>query len=368
MSLLRTLLIDVAIAIAVLAVGEIVVRTFAPQQLRVEPVGLHETFEEGGYGFRPGANAPVNVGVGPVDVRINSLGMRDRERGPKEPGEYRILAVGNSFNANYGVRQEEMYTAVLERDLSARSDERVTVLNGGVEGWGPPAYLRFVEKEIDRVEPDLLLVMFFTQSDHVLADRVPKMQLRDGRIVQAGGGGLRETAERLFQTANGALEGRSHLFVLLRDWLDGPLWAVGLRPYPFSPTYRTDFNADGRYDVTYELYGRMRDLAASRGVKMLVLVVPAMIEFDEVTRTRYERYLRLDPSRLDVDAPRLAAERALDALGIPWLDLQPVFLDSNRHGPVYSQEYQHWNAAGNEIAAREISRWIREHDPRWRGR
>lgn len=97
-----------------------------------------------------------------VAFRINSLGLRDRELGPKRPGVVRVLCLGDSFTVGYGVKPEEAWPKQLERLLNERAaPKRFEVVNAAVE-----AYSTFDEWHLLRgrglaLEPDLVVVGFY---------------------------------------------------------------------------------------------------------------------------------------------------------------------------------------------------------------
>src|SRR2546426_7316948 len=75
-----------------------------------------------------------------VDVRINSLGFRDREVVLPKPAEvFRILAVGDSVTFGFGVDLAETYVKQLEGRLTplAGGGRRVEVVNAGLGDTGP---------------------------------------------------------------------------------------------------------------------------------------------------------------------------------------------------------------------------------------
>src|SRR5262245_17000272 len=47
-------------------------------------------------------------------IETNSQGLRGPEVGPREPGELRILLLGDSFAAGFEVEQRETFAALLE--------------------------------------------------------------------------------------------------------------------------------------------------------------------------------------------------------------------------------------------------------------
>ena len=101
-----------------------------------------------------------------AEVRISRQGIRDREYGPKAPGEYRILLLGDSFTMGHGLAEEETISRRLER-LLAMGDRSapVTVINCGVGGYAPWQERMFLRKRGFPLEPDLVILQLFPGND-----------------------------------------------------------------------------------------------------------------------------------------------------------------------------------------------------------
>jgi hypothetical protein len=103
------------------------------------------------------ANAVVNAWG--KELRTNELGFRDRPIGPKRPGEYRIVVLGDSFTVSAGVAFEDIYTTRLERLLGAR------VVNLAVGGYNIVQYALTLQEVGLALEPDLVIVALFPDND-----------------------------------------------------------------------------------------------------------------------------------------------------------------------------------------------------------
>lgn len=95
-------------------------------------------------------------GGGGQDGPINDLGFRGQPITLAKPkGTYRILSLGESTTYGYGVEFNETYSYVLERSL--RKEKPIQVINGGVRVWSTYQSVRFLDREIERLEPDMVL-------------------------------------------------------------------------------------------------------------------------------------------------------------------------------------------------------------------
>ena len=152
---LRALLQSVAVAAILLVALELGARLWTA----AEPEGPAPTVSAPGAAM--GQTLPGNPhllwelapGTWPVEggtARVNALGMRDGERGPRQ--RPRALVVGDSSIFGFGVDQDELFTTLLEAELQA------DVVNAGVPGWSSVQALNMLHLRGLSLDPDLLIV------------------------------------------------------------------------------------------------------------------------------------------------------------------------------------------------------------------
>ena len=118
-----------------------------------------------GWSLEPGARGRY-VGPRPFPIEfdsaieINSLGLRGPEPGPRQPGELRVLFLGDSVLAGFEVEQSETFTALLEAELRGRFSQPLTVINGGVRGYGTDQSLLWYRERGLALAPDLVVLVF----------------------------------------------------------------------------------------------------------------------------------------------------------------------------------------------------------------
>ncbi|MED6336082.1 MAG: GDSL-type esterase/lipase family protein [Planctomycetota bacterium] len=105
---------------------------------------------------------------GCVSVRSNSLGLRHEEIGPRSPGDFRVLAIGDSFTFGMGVRQQDTWVKQLESLLGAQHHSQVEVINAGLaEGAHEPTrYAAWLAETGLSLQPDLVVVGFCLNDIH----------------------------------------------------------------------------------------------------------------------------------------------------------------------------------------------------------
>ena len=179
----------------------VVVARQARQQVRIESDPIDMVDDELGYRLRPDLRGAQLVIPGrPVppsfhlsfDARTagKSSVRRIREfvvdtnsrgfRGPEFPatpaeGTVRVVCMGDSITFGWGVREAEGYVRVAEEEASrarAADRPRFEMINAGVPGYGLDVVLRYLERDIVALQPDLVTVCKLgnLRADDPLAD------------------------------------------------------------------------------------------------------------------------------------------------------------------------------------------------------
>lgn len=234
-----------------------------------------------------------------VPLRANALGMADEERTPAKPrGAFRIAVLGDSYSTPWGVPREQGWVSRLQGSL--REDgARVEVLDFAVPGYGPEEYAAVLERKALAFAPDLVLVGWCGENDHLEGNGKAFAELYRERR----GDGLKAS--------------------YLADWLRTAWRAEAPRPR-YTPAERAFVS---------------RELAALRSLagKVPLVVVqlgmrdPRSAELGELVAGAGARFL-------DAGAPFFG--KPLRPWTLNALDLHP-------------------NAAAHEVYAREIAGWLR---------
>jgi lysophospholipase L1-like esterase len=109
----------------------------------------------------------------------NRLGLRWPEVAAKQPGEYRILSLGESSTFARRVPPDANYSAVLERELRKVVAMPVRVVNAGVPGYSLLQGVNFLLYRGLDLEPDAVM-LYFGQNDFLpVAHRVKRHSLTE---------------------------------------------------------------------------------------------------------------------------------------------------------------------------------------------
>lgn len=338
-----TVLLAVSI-LASAAAGEALVRLFRPEFVAgPDPIGnpfwRHDP--ELGWSHIAGAEGTFSRPEFTHHVRINGAGWRDRERALDKPsGLFRIVVLGDSYTWGHGVEDEEIFTRLLEGRLPG-----VEVLNLGLSASATDQQLLILRKHGLAYHPDLVLVMVsrndFAGNLETMEGSYPKPVFR-----LEEGGALRLTNVPVprvpwLSRVHYRLRRRLGLLNLIESVLQGRSEGGGPAARGRPPT--------DPYDVICALLGEMRRETEAAGASFAVALAPS------------SAHTYLDPIP-PLEAKRFQVIRDFGAReSVPVLDLVPAFREAARAGGRTDLHYpldKHWNAAGHEVAARELARLL----------
>ena len=291
-----------------------------------------------------------------LGIRANSYGFNDLEPSKgRQGGTFRILGIGDSFAFGTVPYQHNFLTLLDDhlRDAFGNTE----VLNMGIPSISTHHYLRLLENEGFRFEPDAVVLTFFIGNDfdtHLDRDQVQKKE-----------GGLYLVAffRYLFKVLP-SFEGQPFKAGIYED--EAPSMAP--KPYRIVLKRRVKlFWTESPYyqqklPIVLELLDRIHAECEARDVELLVVLIPDEIQVDPEVRAQMiqEAPPGAELNAFDMDRPSLLLKQGIERQGIEVLDLLPTMRLAADSGPVYRPRDTHWNIRGNEIAAREIAGRIRE--------
>jgi hypothetical protein len=100
-----------------------------------------------------------------IETRFDKFGFREGGGDPLDRGAYRIFVYGDSFIQGSYSSVENTFAGKLAQYLDQQTSMPVSVVNAGVDGYGPDqVYLRMV-RELPEFNPDLVVVSLFADND-----------------------------------------------------------------------------------------------------------------------------------------------------------------------------------------------------------
>ena len=257
----------------------------------------------------------------------NSLGLRNPEIGIKKPaGTKRILVLGDSVAAD-----ADGFVTILRHRLK----DRAQVINGAIPGYTIYQERLYLERDLLRLEPDLVVLQYSTNDNHKFLHRFDP---------EAGFLVTEEARRALVPDQRDPLSWlprNSYLAFRLRFAL--LTWRTEQESgYPWDKL--PDLAAAWR-DESWDEYGEhvlaIHKMLRNAGSRLALIVAPLAAQFDP-------GMLRHDPGYVLKPQSKLAAicRRA----HVPMLDLHPVFY-KHQGWKLYRGDGIHFNERGHQVTA-----------------
>jgi hypothetical protein len=348
---------------------------------------FYKTDEYRGYALRPGAEG-WSRSEGEAYIKINSVGLRDREHTKVKPANtIRLAILGDSYAEANQVSIQDTFWAVLERNLAKcpfLSGREVEVINFGVSGYGTAQELMTLRHKVWDYSPDIVVLAFLTGNDVTDNFRAfgadplrPYFEYKNGDLV-LDDGFRKEVAYRARQTLLASvgywainysrvvqiINAAQHKFFAyfrekpeIQDQDKSIDEELGLD----SKIYLEPSDQDWRdaWQVTGRLIVLMRDEAKKHEADFWVVTLSNAIQVHPDPSVRQAFMQRLGVSTLFYPDLRIKALGARE--GFPALNLAQKFqLYAEQHG-VFLHGFHpnlgrgHWNARGHRLAGEVIA-------------
>lgn len=281
-----------------------------------------------------------------IELRINARGHRDDESRPgAHRGYRRILALGDSITAGDYLAHEELWTEVLEADLSRRwRSPRLEVVNTAIGNIGLEDELAILA-ENRHLQPDLVILAHYLNdaqpSERVLWQRGSSGVARHSLLVQAGlnlelliGLTLNYRMPRQPARPRTWSPPPSDL-----DWRNDPedLRALAsLRQHDWGSAW-----TDSHWTSIAAGFDRLSALSHRDGFDVLIAMFPVLYQVE---------------ANFVEDSPQRRVAELAKQRDFGFVDLLPT-LRATRAGPSFL-DHCHFDERGHAIVARALSDWI----------
>ena len=316
-------------------------------------------------------------------------------RNPTVRERIEVAVLGDSFVDAMTSPREESWPARLEQ-ITGKA-----VQNYGTSSFGPQQELYALQDYAIRHQPREVVLGYFAGNDLFDAERFDRWEHGgDKPGEEATGWRLKKKYRRyetlyLFTIAQVALPARARpkessvAFTKTaapgfdRGAYEIPTESGASLRFAFMPPYlqklassRAELERSRGWELVRDALTKMRETCAEHGSRLTVLFIPSK---DEVYWPLVERslgqeelkrsidfissYNHMPLQAADIRANRLAQNELMRefcaAAGISFLDLTPALEQAAASGrAVYFADDAHWNAAGHEIAAQELARFL----------
>lgn len=260
---------------------------------------------------------------------INSLGFRDREHeGQKAKHTKRILIVGDSITYGQMVDYDKIFPVVLEKILNQENEDEIEVISMGQMGWNTVEQLEALKTNGFNFQPDLVIVAF-TYNDPQIKDNPAGEEIQDP-----------ERSILPWRTVDQWLDQRSKFYSFVSYRYNRFLEKIG-KKRDYTAWQRSLYRPESRgYKIFAQTLGEIKQLSEAEGAKVMLTVLNFYPNWDEETK--------------------FVLETSKD-LGIPVLDLSPLFTDFTLKELQVSPSDGHPNAATHRLYAQAIADFILEN-------
>lgn len=291
-----------------------------------------------------------------IRFRTNSLGLRDDEISA-EPDGFRILLLGDSFTAGYGVDRGSLFSDLLDNEFTDSAGRRVDVVNAGVGGYEIVHQVHYFRSRGRAFAPDLVVYALYLGNDIS----------RNGEWVETSEGlrsVTREYPVRVTREVKLTRLIRQSRYMLRerRARLDGA-W-VPFDDYLALCERELAAEARAHYTVAGELLARLRDVVVESGARFVVAPFAFRTAIDPVARREFER--ADGSSRYDLNRPEREILALLDAEGIDTVNLNDALRayhatpDAGARPPLYFEIDGHFNEQGHRVVAEALAAALKE--------
>ncbi len=325
-----------------------------------------------------------------VTHRINSDGYRGPELLPVGKAT-RVAVYGDSFIHAYYSPQEKTFTGQLGSLLTQRIGKEVEVVNAGVSSYGPDQESLKMADELPKLRPDLVIVAIFAGNDYgdLMRDKMFKLDT-DGALVENHwqlDPSIRASFElsqresilkRALRNVLGSLRPPSGSNGYLnRDDLTNLdfLHKEAEREYRsfivegndiVTNTHMDYYSADvsltpnsesARYKVALmkAVMRRIRDVAQQNGTPLAFLFIPHPVDVTD----HYDSW-QIDRKKFpDYDGRNQIAplEETARTLRVPFVSLYDIYRQHDANS-LYFHDDDHWNDAGQQMAAKVMADYL----------
>jgi GDSL-like Lipase/Acylhydrolase family len=292
----------------------------------------------------------------------NSLGFLDREPAqPKPPGRFRILLVGDSFVEASQVTNDLKLQTLLGAKVDARLGEgRADVVAIGLSGTGQANQLGLYEAFGKPLSPDLVVLVAVSND---FAD--------NSTLLSAVRNGWYPSSPPWFFFEPDA--GGFHPIAPAEDWarfklpgVDSAAFYAALMQIPEYHSRLADWGGPAVTDVDAMFWRRALPPAFEEAVALTRRALDAWKAASQRDGFRLLVVATSNLTRGEVDAlsdGRLYLERfrkTVQELGLPFLDLYPIFAKQPDPSRGVWRHDSHWNAIGHKWAADALYQYLDE--------
>lgn len=365
---LKSISLFIASTLVSAFLGELAVRLVVPQRLD-NNVAIYENDERLVFRMRKNFEGVYSNFEFSTPIVLSSIGIRNKEVGPKQEDVLRIIGVGDSFTFGNGVTGEETYLSQLESCLQHQKGTPAEVINCAVPAYSPLQEARFFQRMDSTLHSDVVIMGFFVGNDIVesgdLFDSVgvPTVRVENGGLVSnKPSDEERSLVRRITRPIRFYLSTRSHMYVFLRNRSSELLSAAGLHPFNLPPDFCAK-NPSQRIAESWKLTKSiLKDFATytrDRSKRLIVVILPTSYQVYESSWKAYIAALKINPEDYDLDMPQRILGEFFEKEDIEFVDMLPILRKVDVLGPrLFYPIDGHLTPEGHKYVAQTLCRYL----------
>jgi SGNH hydrolase-like domain, acetyltransferase AlgX len=293
----------------------------------------------------------------------------------KPEGEFRILSLGDSFARNL-TWENQNYHDLLKLHFVNIGDKSIEIVNAGMENTGPGYYWHILKKYGDSFKPNLVMVGFFIGNDfgemkfdfaslgpYGIRDYIdPGEKLK--RFLRFPNWWLYQFIQRnivLFK------ETRSRQDEVRENRVKEEATFSNRIFFQVQRARMWIFEKKERAHLERNFYNNSKVLlniikwCKTRNVELVVVLFPDQLQVEDHLLEKILEVYDLHQDSVDTSFPNRLLTQFLREHQVYCLDMLSEFQKQGRASILYRPNDTHWNAAGNQLAAKMISHFLREN-------
>jgi hypothetical protein len=344
-------------SVIALVVGEFVLRSFLPQTTAYGHMIAYDSTL--GWKFiSNGKGKMAHRGTVPNIIETNSLGFRDHA--PSEKKKRKLMVLGDSFVANIALGDKEVFTEIMEDQL-----EGYDVMNFGVNGYGEVQEYLLLEKWLDVIKPDVVVLVVCLQNDFADNMATQGFYARPSASLEGS-----DSILTIHEQAKVSKNEKSHDDIFAKsnvNWLVtravNNLFSKPDSLYltefytcqsPISRSYRDEFK------VMQELLIKIASLGREKNVSVVFVLAPSILQVDDELWKSFLEKNSSTRKNFIRSSPNDRLMQFANNNNLRMLDLLPVFLEAGKKNvKFYHPVEQHWTKEGNQVVAMSLTEYLK---------
>lgn len=348
----------------ILLLCEVFVRLFFPQISEHDQ--MFQKDDVLGWEFIPDHSGNI-VYEGEVNQRINtnSAGYRDTQFSEKKEVK-KILVLGDSFVSNISVKEEEVFTSVLEKTLPNTS-----VFNLGVNGYGQVQEYLTLQKWLPEIQPDLIVLMIYLRNDFTdNLDTTQWLYPRPSSSLDENGSIIIHPPLSFKSINEESLPFyyNSHLFRFVNKRLkaivsksDKESSSQFVAPEFYVCRNPLSKETQDMYAVLQQMLLKITSVADKNSTPIVFVLAPSIAQVEDTAWQLLEAAAIEDEIMLSRNLPNKILLQFAKEHNIRMVDLLPALQAAQQNEvDMYNPREQHWTAAGNELVANILTNYLNQ--------